>query len=118
MNTFVPLTMRKRRYNIFTLLLGCLVACTIAFSQFFPEPERPTVTTEQQEKNGSEASYISLPSFSLPSPLNVQASLDPVCLFEILFEENKPQSNSKETRFLPEKLLVILFRVIISPNAP
>jgi hypothetical protein len=61
---------------------------------------------------------MSMASFSLPSPVNVQINLDPHCLFEIVFENVKAEVPHTSLPSIEEKLLITLFRVIIAPNAP
>jgi hypothetical protein len=104
------------------MTLGCLLVVVIACSQFFslantPDDSKKLVATEQTEDTDDQA-YISLPSFSLPSPIHVQINLDSHCLFEILFEDKQTSGTSTHVSCFTQKLFATLFRVIISPNAP
>jgi hypothetical protein len=101
------------------MLLGCLLVVVIGCSQFLgtqSQPESKSLKTEQKS-DADHVSYISLPSFSLPSPVHVQINLDFHCLFEILFESREKRDLSVEVPSFGQ-FFVTLFRVIISPNAP
>jgi hypothetical protein len=114
----------KKKLQWMSILIGCLLAVAIVCVQVFQfhtaSVAKKEVKTEQQETNQSpDQSQVSLPSFSLPSPpVHVSVNLDAYCLFEILFKEHKESENSEVSTVLPQKLMVTLFRVIISPNAP
>jgi len=114
--------MRKNRLHTFTLVVGSILALAIAFSQFYtPECAVQTekVKTENTDnKAADETAYISLPSFSLPAPVHVQANLDPYCLFEIFFEKDLDENHVEEDMFYTRRFFETMFRVIISPNAP
>jgi hypothetical protein len=114
--------MRNTKARYITMTLGCLLVVVIVCSQFFSlantshDLKKP-VTTEQTEDTGDQA-YISLPSFSLPSPVHVQINLDSHCLFEILFENKQTSGTPTYISGCTQKFFTTLFRVIISPNAP
>jgi hypothetical protein len=113
--------MKKRRIQPISLLIGSLLAVVIVCSQFFHYEAQglsKEVKTEQQESGQTGNDAFSLPSFSLPSPVHVQLSLDFHCLLEILFEDQEEEVVSTDTPSFPQKLLITLFSVIISPNAP
>jgi hypothetical protein len=104
------------------MTLGCLLVVVIISSQFFslastPHDLKKAVAAEQTEDTDDKA-YISLPSFSLPSPVHVQINLDSHCLFEILFEDKQTSGTSTHVLDYTQKFFATLFRVIISPNAP
>lgn len=105
-------------------MLGCLLAIAMVCSQFFglacthAENKKNAVKTEQSENTSDQASYISLPSFSLPSPVHVEINLDSHCLFEIIYEDKQECGTSLDAPNFTTKLFSTLFRVIISPNAP
>lgn len=106
-----------------TLIIGSLLALLIVCTQCFhfqaDSVSKKEVNAGQQESSQpADEATISLPSFSLPAPVHVQLNLDAYCLFEILFEEDQQLNASAEAPAFPEKLLITLFRVIISPNAP
>lgn len=115
--------MRKQRLHTFTLIVGSILALTIAFSQFLsPDLSSSThkVKTDQTDSDSQSEteSYVSLPSFSLPAPVHVEVNLNPYCLFEIFFEEDIDENQTEENLLRPDRLFETMFRVFISPNAP
>jgi hypothetical protein len=111
----------KRNIRLLTVFVGCLLAMVIVCSQVYSLQSKISSTTEQTDDSSSEDSNsasISMASFSLPSPVNVQINLDPHCLFEIVFENVKAEVPHTSLPSIEEKLLITLFRVIIAPNAP
>lgn len=117
--------MKKKRLHALTIIVGAVVALAIVFSQYLT-PDRlasaEKVKTEKSAKkdkaDDNSASYISLPTFSLPSPVDVQANLNSHCLFEILFEEDTDEDQVEENIVHADHFFETMFRVIISPNAP
>ena len=107
-------------------MVGCVLAAIIICSQLFAYyspsfQNKSVVKTEQQENSEDEKqeAKIVIASFSIPSPVHVQMNLDPHLLFEILFEDDaEAKTPAIESSSFSQKLLVTLFRVIISPNAP
>ena len=114
--------MRKRNIQYFTVLLGSILAVAIVVAQLHPlhlnAETGKDVKTETKDTNQADATVISLPSFSLPSPLHVTHGLTTHCLFEIFADNDEAEVSENETPSAPLKLLLTLFRVIISPNAP
>jgi hypothetical protein len=116
--------MRKQKLQSLSIFTGSLLALAIVCSQLFNFntniSSKKEVKTEQQENNShsSEEALISLPSFSLPTPVHVQSNLDSYCLFEILFEKHNETVAPSQAPSYPTKFLITLFRAIISPNAP
>lgn len=114
--------MKRERLHISTLIIGSVLAFAIAFSQFITPQisEDEEGKTEQTQKTPEKdaGSCISLASFSLPAPLNLQANLNPYCLFEIILEEDIDEVNEDEDLLHPDRFFQTMFRVIISPNAP
>lgn len=115
--------MKKERVHIVSILVGSILALAIAFSQYLtPESvsSKEKVKTEQASKDaGSDrGSFISLPSFSIPAPVNVESNLDAYCLFEILFEVNIDENDVQEDISYADRFFETMFRMIISPNAP
>jgi hypothetical protein len=114
----------KNEIRITSLIIGSLLSVVIVCSQFFQfqiksnHPEKQAKTEQQESKTPSEQVVLSLPSFSLPSSIQVALNLDAYCLFEILFEENETADSSTDSPLYPKKFFITLFRVIISPNAP
>jgi hypothetical protein len=112
--------MRKNSFHTVSIVIGSLLALSIAFSQFltpafisYPEKAK----TEQKSTEESSA-FISLPSFSLPAPVHVESNLNPYCLFEILFEENIDEHHVEREVSYSDRFFRTMFQVIISPNAP
>ena len=115
--------MRKEKLHTASMIIGSMLALLIAFSQFLmPECGDSTekVKTEQSGKTAGEEEpiYISLPTYSLPVPINVQVNLDAYCLFEILFEEDIDEDYVEEHVSYTDRFFETMFQVIISPNAP
>lgn len=115
--------MRKERFHTVSIIVGSMLALAILFSQYLtPEcisPDNKT-KTEQADKSAHDegGSFISLPTFSLPAPISVQANLDACLLFEIFFEDYSDESYVEEEISYTDRLFETMFRVIISPNAP
>ena len=115
--------MKKKKLHVFTIILGSILAFAISFSQFYTpvcDTNASKVKTEEAENAAGDKteSHISLPSFSLPVPVHVQANLDAYCLFEILFEKDRDVDHVEEDMLYTDRLFETMFRVIISPNAP
>lgn len=114
--------MRKKRLHNTSIVLGSILALAIAFSQYLtplPIASETKAKTEQSGKADAEKTLaISLPSFSLPAPVNIQVNLDAYCLFEICFEENVDEDYVEDDLSYIDRIFHTMFRVIISPNAP
>lgn len=114
--------MRKNRLRVFTIIVGSILALAIAFSQFLTPECIASAEKAKTEQDGGKAdteeSTISLPTYSLPAPVQVQANLDVYCLFEILLEEDIDENDVAEDLFFSDRFFATMFRVIISPNAP
>ena len=115
--------MKKERLHTSTLIIGSILACAMAFSHYLAleyPPSTEKVKTEQTENSqeNEATSYISLPSFSLPSPVHLQSNLNPYCLFEIFQEEDIDENQEDENPLYSHRFFETMFRVIISPNAP
>lgn len=115
--------MKKGKLHLLTIIVGTILALAIVFSEFLAPQwlaSGEKAKTEQTEnKSGTETgTHISLPSFSLPAPVNVQVNLDPYFLFEIFFEKDIDENHVKEDAFYPDRFFETMFRAIISPNAP
>jgi hypothetical protein len=113
----------KKQLQRLSVILGLLLAVAIVFvqvAQFHASASsKKEASTEQRDtKKSGEDLQISLPSFSLPSPVSVSVNLDACFLFEITFQEKEEVQTSIVYRLIPEKFLSTLFSVIISPNAP
>ena len=111
-----------KKHNL-TIAFGVFTALVVVFSQLFffevsAVHKKEVKTEKQEEKQGSDASYITLPSSSLPSTASAAPFYDSFCLLEILFESEKEAEPAANSTLSPEKLFFTLFRFIISPNAP
>ena len=116
--------MKKKRLHALTIIIGSLLALAIVVSQFltaeFICSDDDAVKTEQrQDKPADEkVSFVSLTSFSLPAPVNLQSNLDAYCLFEILFEDDSDEVHVEGEISFADRFFETMFQVIISPNAP
>lgn len=116
--------MKKNRLHTLSIVIGSLLALAIAFSQFLTPDwicsSDPVQETEQTKDKSTDetASFISLPSFSLPAPVNLQSNLDAYCLFEILFEDYSDEVHVEDETSFAGRFFQTMFQVIISPNAP
>ena len=74
-------------------------------------------TNNSNDQNGPEIKAAS--SFSsLPSVLYIHTDQDLVCLFEIQYEVNRFNSYQIPIPVALSRLFLVLFEVIVSPNAP
>jgi hypothetical protein len=114
--------MKKDRLHIASIFVGSILALAIAFSQYLTpqsiSSHEKTKTEQASKAAGENGSFISLPSFSIPAPVNVESNLDAYCLFEILFEVDLDESYVEEDVSYADRFFETMFRVIISPNAP
>lgn len=115
--------MRKGKLHTLTIIVGSILALAIVFSEFLTlqciASGEKAKTEQTENKAGSDTeTYISLASFSLPAPVNVQVNLNPYCLFEIFFEEDIDEQHVEDDASYPDRFFETMFRVIISPNAP
>ncbi len=118
--------MKKGIFQLLTMTAGTLLTIAIVFAQItgFDTTSPDNVKTEQGENSTADNqttdadAVISLPSFSLPAPVTLSSDLEGHLLFEILFEEQEQENTENIGSDLPRRLLVTLFRFIISPNAP
>ena len=79
----------------------------------------PVKKEQTKDKSTDEtASFISLPSFSLPALVNLRSNLDAYCLFEILFEDDSDEVHVENETSFTGRFFQTMFQVIISPNAP
>lgn len=124
------------RILILAFLGAALVALTVAFAgpdfpsghsraltSIVPEesnlvsvPSAPATPSEDQGLVGMSA-WTSL--FSLPAPFVIQSHLPSLLLFEIFTETAfEDETYTEEPSLFPDLLFKIVFRLIISPNAP
>jgi flagellar basal body-associated protein FliL len=102
-------------------LLAVLMICVQLFVSQAGKVADNTSESETEQSAPSERSQeaMILASYSLPAPIHVPLNFDAHVLFEILYQ-NEDEQDAPEVEVLshPSKLLVTLFQVIISPNAP
>jgi hypothetical protein len=110
----------KSNFRYITVILGCLLAMVIVCSQVYTSSSAKCLVTQEQneESQHPQEATVSMASFSLPSPVNVQINLDPHCLFEIVFRTVSKDTPDTAVPSIEEKFFTTLFRVIIAPNAP
>ena len=116
----------QSKKQIWITIVGCILATVIICAQllayYSPSFQNKSVVKTDQKENSKEEKQearIVIASFSIPSPVHVQLNLDPHLLFEIVFEDDaETKTPAIESSSFSQKLLVTLFRVIISPNAP
>lgn len=96
------------------------IVCSQLFAmQHTVSEDVSALSAQAADEQNEDHSYISIASFSLPSPVTVQLNLDPHFLFEIVLEDAaKQEDHTVDPSPVAQKLLTTLFRVIISPNAP
>lgn len=115
--------MKREKLHTVSIILGSVLALAIAFSQYLTSEciaAAQKTKTEQTDNTGEEkGAFISLPSFSIPVPVNVQSNLDAYFLFEIFFEENIDENHIEDDLLsYADRFFETMFQVIISPNAP
>jgi hypothetical protein len=114
--------MKKNRLQSLTIAMGVVLSLAIICSNLFQFQSRSFATkevkTDQTENQKSDETVSVFSSFSLPTPAQVQLTLQSYCLFEISFEKSNDEIRTSEIPLHPEKLLQTLFSVIIAPNAP
>jgi hypothetical protein len=114
--------MKRKKLQLLTVFVGTLLALAIICTQLFhfhATTISKQVKTEQQNNEKGQPE-ISLPdfSFSLPTSIAVQSTIDQYFLFEISFVKSDEEHPCAQAPVIAEKLLDTLFSVIISPNAP
>jgi hypothetical protein len=110
--------MKKSLKHTVSISLGVLLAVAILCSNIFignAEPKKEGVKTEQSST--SKVTVFSAQTLSPPSVFHVTLSLDIFCLFDLTNDSTHEIADVSDS-IKPPKLLLTLFRVIISPNAP
>jgi hypothetical protein len=113
--------MKRNNFQVLTTIIGILLAfavvCSnVAFSDGNPSAEK--VKTEKGETSPSNYTFISAPTITPPASANIECSLLAHCIFEIDLQQEENSNDAATFTLNPQKLLITLFRVIISPNAP
>jgi len=112
--------MKKGTLKSLSVIAGILLAIAIACSnvfQFSQKTKNEKAKTEQQTSDEHQVVF-SVTSVTPPIATCLQLVSDIHYLFEIASSSEKPCSAPVEKVFLNQRLLLTLFRVIISPNAP
>jgi hypothetical protein len=112
--------MKKQVFRIFLMIAGVLTVLVILLSQSFYQPvENGQSKAKANQKAGEQtgATHISAPADVVPSPAIQLADHIPTLLKSFIAGEEH------EKTFFPEIEILtayfnILFRAIISPNAP
>jgi hypothetical protein len=115
--------MKRNNFKVLTTITGLLLALAVVCSNLVLTDsncaDKQKVKTEQTENSEHEFSFISAPTITPPASASIECSLLAHCLFEIAQQHDFTSSVNYATANLrPEKLLITLFTVIISPNAP
>lgn len=106
---------KQSLYTVFGIMLGLLVLTQSAFEPEQIEDKQEQSDTEQNEKQQFSKS-VAVPSSSLQINLDYQSYLLNEVFFQDLEDEKNP--DVKLCLHSAQKVLKILFRRIISPNAP
>ncbi|MDL5050874.1 hypothetical protein QQ054_33280 [Oscillatoria amoena NRMC-F 0135] len=102
-----------------SLLVGLGIALAIGVSQLFFFELNNKEASPVDAGQTDEVAFISMPSVAAPSsPAVVETTSGFSFILEILFESAQQQAEVIPVNTLFDNLLQILFRVVISPNAP
>jgi hypothetical protein len=114
--------MRKSKIHFLTMVAGLLLAAAVVCSNVFVIASKlPHKTESKAEASGDQKESISLnatPTSTPPGSLHVELKTQAHCLFDICSELFQPDQLVPEFELHSQRLLLTLFRVIISPNAP
>lgn len=119
--TFVaPMRSTGIRYS--ALILGILVALSIAFSSASQSQAKKVKAKSEQTSKEDDSSSTEVPPVlsvtSLPSPTVIHFNHAVVCIFEIIFIEVQSSNFAYIESVCDNKFFATLLQVIISPNAP
>jgi hypothetical protein len=114
--------MKRNNFQVLTTVFGILLAIAVVCSNVaFSDGNsalKEKVKTEKGETSQSEYSFVSAPTITPPASANIECSLLAHCIFEIDQQQDENSGQATTVTLNPQKLLITLFRVIISPNAP
>lgn len=100
------------------VILAVAIICSNVWTNHFTKATEAAKTEQSSDtKSDTTFEFFSAPTLSPPSVFNVHFSLDSFCLFDLSYESIEEDSEVSDP-IEPPKLLLTLFRVIISPNAP
>ena len=111
------------KHRIFILLAGIATAGVIVFSQLFyfqaaTYCQNKVETEQQDQKAGTEETYISIPSSTISSTSHIEINQDISFVREILFEDESEVEAPAKISLPVNRFFQTLFRFIVSPNAP
>jgi hypothetical protein len=115
--------MRKQKLHVLTMIIGLLLAGAIVCTHVFQVETLDSKKLVKSEQNADSSHHdqtflASAPTIIPSASINLHTDLIAYCLFEIPQPEADSDNESAEAGFKPQKFLLTLFRVIISPNAP
>ena len=113
--------MKKEKIHALTVIAGLLLAAALICSHIL-NVETGTIEgkakTEQGEQSPENYSFVSAPTITPPAAAQIHQNLVAQFLFEIALPQSEEHIITPDTQVKPGKLLLTLFRAIISPNAP
>lgn len=113
---------RKEKIQALTMVAGLLLTVAIVCSNVLLLSQKfHQVAEVKSEKAQDEKEIVALtaaPTTTPPSSFHVQMKVEAHCLFEVILDNERNEEFISEFAFHPGKLVLTLFRVIISPNAP
>jgi hypothetical protein len=115
--------MKKQRVHLLTIITGLILAgaivCTHVFQIKIADSTHLVKSEKKEESSKKSESFLASAPTIIPSvSVNVQPNLVACLLFEIPQRDEQTETYNADTGFKPQKFLLALFRVIISPNAP
>jgi hypothetical protein len=112
----------KNKIQISTIVIGLLLAAAVVCSHVFHLIAEPSIEkgskTEQTETSGEDFTFTTAPTTTPPASAHVHSNLLAYLIFEIIQPQTREVTRSTNPSTHAGKLLLTLFRVIISPNAP
>jgi hypothetical protein len=114
--------MKGKKIHVITMMIGLLLAVAVICSHIFQTVSTKISSKAKSEQKTSQTEddfyYAAGPTITPPASAHVHTNLVAHCLFEIIRPEGEKESFSSDSGIHPQKFLITLFRVIISPNAP
>jgi hypothetical protein len=114
--------MRKQKIQTLTIAVGMLLAAAIVCSNVFllerTAEVKQVVKSEKAKDEKETHSFTTAPTITPPTSFYVELNVASHCLFDIVTPTENEEASCSNFTLLPQKYLLILFRVIISPNAP
>jgi hypothetical protein len=115
--------MKKEKIHLLTMIAGLLLAAVMICSHVLKceagnTAEGPVKTEQGEQSPDENYSFVSAPTITPPTAAQIHQNLVAHFLFEIALPQSEEPTISPDTQVKPGKLLLTLFRTIISPNAP